>query len=74
MTAYAIIAGVLALIGTLVYVVMRRAAARNRELGRQEVINEVDRATIDATRKADDVLGEHRTVDDTARKLRDGSF
>jgi len=73
-TTYAIIAGVLALVGALAYVIMRRAASRNRELGRQEVTNEVDRATIDATRKADAVLGEHRTTDDTASKLRDGSF
>ncbi len=74
MTTYAIIAGVLALVGALAYVVMRRAAARNKELGRQEVINEVDRVTIDATRKADAVLNEHRTVSDTAGKLRNGSF
>lgn len=69
-----IIVGVLILIGTLIFAFVLRAASRNKALGRAEVINELDRETIDATRKADVVLSEHRTTGDTVGKLRDGSF
>lgn len=74
MTTYFIIAGVIAGAVALVTFAIRRAGERSKELGRQEVINEVQHADAIATRKADIVLAEHRTVDDTASKLRDGNF
>ena len=68
------IIGTLILIGVLVFVVIQRAADRNKALGRAEVLDELNKETQDATQRADVVLNEHRDTADTTDRLRKGSF
>ncbi len=58
----------------LVFWGIRRREAMAKQEGRDEVVKEAQREEIDAQRRAADVLAEHRTVDDTNRRLSDGSF
>jgi hypothetical protein len=73
-TVAIIIAGVLALAGSLVMYFARRREALAKQSGRDEVIKQVQDEDIKATRRADAVLSERRSADDAARRLSDGSF
>ena len=68
--ASAVVAGIFGLIRLAVRDVTSAAEQR----GRDEVIKDVQHEEIDAQSRAGNVLAERRTVDDTARRLSDGSF
>jgi hypothetical protein len=73
-TTYFIIAGVLAVAGSLATYFMHRRENMAKQSGRDEVIKQVQDEDIKATRRADVVLSERRSPDDAARRLSDGSF
>jgi Na+-translocating ferredoxin:NAD+ oxidoreductase RnfG subunit len=68
--ASAVVAGIFGLIRLAVRDVTNAAEQR----GRDEVVKESQREEIDAQSRAGNVLAERRTVDDTTRRLSDGSF
>lgn len=68
--ASAVIAGAFGLIRLAVGDVKKQAT----QLGRDEVIQEVQRADNEATRRADTVLAERRSVDGTIDRLSDHRF
>lgn len=68
--AAAVVAGIFGLIRLAVRDVTKAAEQR----GRDEVVKESQREEIDAQSRAGNVLAERRTVDDTNRRLSDGSF
>lgn len=67
------LAGIGAL-GGLVYILARFGARQAAAAAANDVRAEMDRDALDTERKAGAVLGEHRTVDDAARRLSGGTF
>jgi hypothetical protein len=61
-------------LGGLVYLLARFGARQAATAAANDVRSEMDREAVEAERKAGAVLGEHRDVGGTARRLSDGSF
>lgn len=64
----------IATLGGLVYLLARFGARQAASAAANDVRAEMDRDAMEAERKAGAVLGEHRTVDDAARRLSGGTF
>ena len=67
------LAGVSALAG-LVYLLARFGASQAAKAAVAEQIAKDERHAVETERKAAAVVAEHRTVDDTARRMLDGKF
>ncbi len=70
MTTALIVGGAVALFGALLWLFGRSS----KEEGRQEVIAQVNKEEVENVKKTSEVMAEHRSDDDTARRLRDGNF
>ena len=67
------LAGTASLAG-LVYLLARLGASQAAKAAVAEHQAREERHAVETTRKAAAVVAEHRTVDDTARRMRDGKF
>lgn len=74
MTTYAIIAGAISATVALAMFLLRRYEASAKQIGRDEIVKQVQHEDIEATRRADTVLAERRDPAATAGRLSDGSF
>lgn len=68
--ALTVAGGVLALVAGLVWLIVRV----ERKMGQLEIGEKFAKRDADNARKSGAVMAEHRTADDTAGRLRDGSF
>jgi len=70
MTTALIVGGVIAIFVALLWLYGRTS----KEEGRQEVIAKVNKEEVENAKKTGEIMAEHRSDDDTARRLRDGGF
>jgi len=74
MTTYFAIAAIIAVAGFLIFWGIRRRENQAREIGRGEIIQQVQHEEREADRRVDKVLGERRDAADTTGRLSNGDF